>query len=164
MKTEEKAKETWKEKRARKRKEFEEKHPKLYDFLVKAAAVTVVVGPLILAYSAGYSDGSKLSPKAVQENFEKSSEEIDKLHQEWLQKQRDAYLENFNNGAYASNAAEFQSFARNFNLQPGEAYFIWDDNQFKGEGLEVDQMIDHQVYGITDPNYAEMDYNPWEMD
>lgn len=156
-------KETWKEKRRRKLKEFEEKHPKLYDFLVKATAVTVVVGPIAAAYFVGYSDGSKISPKAIQENFEKADEEMQKLHQKWLQKQREAYEENFNQGAYANNAAEFKVFAENFNLQPGESYFIWDDNQFKGEGLPVDTMIDHQVYGIGDPKYQEIDYNPWEM-
>jgi len=157
-------KETWKEKRRRKLNEFEEKHPKLYDFLVKAAAVTVVVGPIAAAYFVGYSDGSKISPKAIQENFDKTSEELDQLHQEWLQKQREAYEKNFNQGAYANNSAEFKIFAENFNLQPGESYFIWDDNQFKGEGLPVDMMIDHQVYGIGDPEYKEIDYNPWEMD
>lgn len=147
-------KETRKEKKARKREEFKTKHPKLYDFIVKASAVTVVVGPLALMYFLGYSDGSKISPKAMQENFEETEKEINDLHAEWLRKQRDAYLSNgWNEGKYANNAAEFLTFAENFQLQPGESYFIWDDNQFKGEDLPVDINIEHQVYGVVDPSY-----------
>lgn len=168
MKTKDQTKETWKEKRVRKRKEFVEKHPKLYDFIVKASAVTVVVAPLALAYFAGYSDGSKVSPKSLQENFEKTDEEIQKLHHEWLQKQRDVYLQNFNGDQYRENAAEFMVMAENMRLQPGEAFFLWDDNQFRGENLPVEPMVDHQVYGISDPTFntdeSTKDYNPWEMD
>lgn len=140
---------------------FRNEHPKLADAIIKLQACLFVGGTLGGMYLLGYSDGSKLSPKAMQENFEKSSEEVNKLNQQWLDEQRKQYLEHFSDGQYAENAAEFIKFAENFNLQPGESYFLWDENQFKGENRPVDIYVNHQVYGISDPSFDEPGDESW---
>ena len=153
-----------KERKEERRKRFREEHPKLADALLTLQVAFVVIGSLGGMYFLGYSDGAKLSPRAMQKNFEKSEEETEEEYQKWVEKQREIYRNNFDTDAYNENAAQFESFARNITLQPGEAYFLWDDSQFRGEGRPVDAMVDHQVYGIKDPKFQELDYNPWEFD
>ena len=156
--------EAWKARRKAWHEKFREEHPDLADFIIKLQLGLFVGGAFGAVYLVGYSDGSKLSPKAMQENFEKTEKEIDELHQKWLEEQRKIYKENFDSEKYRDNAEQFLIFAENVDLQPGEAFFLWDENQFKGENLPIDPWVDHQVYGIGDPKFDEISFNPWKKD
>ncbi len=137
-----------------KAKDFEEKHPEEVDAARQVGIFLCLWGSLVIPFMLGRA--SVVIEESEEEHQRKLAEEAKKIakeqHNEWLRKEQEIYKENWDNEKYNNNFELVKQFASTLPLNPGESFYIIDNNQYIAEGLPVDMGVYHEVYGIDDPN------------